>query len=66
MATNIGMDERLLAEAQRIGKQPTKKATVNEALAEYIKHRKRLKSLELIGKVDFNSRYNYKKARRQG
>jgi Arc/MetJ family transcription regulator len=65
MATNLGIDERLLAEAQRLGNQPTKKATVNQALTEYIKRRKRLKSLELIGKVDFDPRYDYKKSRRR-
>jgi Arc/MetJ family transcription regulator len=65
MATNLGIDERLLAEAQRLGQQPTKKATVNEALTEYIKRRRRLKSLELIGKINFDPRYDYKKSRRR-
>jgi Arc/MetJ family transcription regulator len=65
MATNLGIDERLLAEAQRLGKQPTKKATVNDALTEYIKRRKRLKSLDLIGKIEFDPRYDYKKSRRR-
>jgi Arc/MetJ family transcription regulator len=65
MATNLGIDERLLAEAQRLGKQPTKKATVNDALTEYIKRRKRLKSLDLIGKIEFDPRYHYKKSRRR-
>jgi Arc/MetJ family transcription regulator len=65
MATNRGIDERLLAEAQHLGGQPTKKATVNEALTEYIKRRRRLKSLKLVGKIDFDARYDYKKSRRR-
>jgi Arc/MetJ family transcription regulator len=65
MATNLGIDERLLAEAQRLGGHATKKATVNQALAHYIKQRKRLKSLDLIGKVEFDPNYDYKAARRR-
>ena len=65
MATNLGIDEHLLAEAQRLGGHATKKATVNQALAQYIKQRKRLKSLDLIGKVEFDPNYNYKRARRR-
>lgn len=65
MATNLGIDEQLLAEAQRLGGHATKKATVNQALAQYIKQRKRLKSLDLIGKVDFDPNYIYKRARRR-
>ena len=65
MATNLGIDEKLLEDAVRIGKQRTKKATVNEALREYIDRRKRLKVLELFGKVDFDPQYDYKAERRK-
>jgi Arc/MetJ family transcription regulator len=65
MATNLGIDEQLLAEAQRLGGHATKKATVNQALAQYIKQRKRLKSLDLIGKIEFDPKYDYKKSRRR-
>jgi Arc/MetJ family transcription regulator len=65
MATNLGIDEKLLAEAHDLGGHKSKKATVNEALEEYIKYRKRLKSLELIGKIDFDPRHDYKARRRK-
>ena len=65
MATNLAIDDRLLQEAQRIGGQRTKKATVTEALQEYIQHRKQAKILELFGTVDFDLKYNYKKQRRK-
>jgi Arc/MetJ family transcription regulator len=65
MATNLGIDEKLLEDARRIGKQRTKKATVNEALREYIDRRKRLKILDLFGKVDFDPQYDYKAERRK-
>ena len=65
MATNLAIDDRLLQEAQRIGGQRTKKATVTEALQEYIQHRKQAKILELFGTVAFDPKYNYKKQRRK-
>ena len=65
MATNLAIDDRLLEEAQRIGGQRTKKATVNEALQEYIQRRKQEKILKVFGTVDFDPKYNYKKQRRR-
>jgi Arc/MetJ family transcription regulator len=61
--TNLAIDDRLLDEAQRIGGHRTKKATVTEALEEYIQRRKQARILELFGKVDFDPKYNYKKQR---
>ena len=65
MATNLAIDDRLLNEAQRIGGHRTKKATVTEALQEYIQHRKQAKILELFGTVEFDQKYDYKKQRRK-
>ncbi len=65
MATNLAIDDKLLREAVRLGKQRTKKATVNEALREYVQRRKRLKALELFGGVDFDPRYDYKAERKK-
>ncbi len=65
MATNLGIDETLLREAVRVGRQQTKKATVNEALREYIDRRKRLKAIKLFGKIDFDPEHDYKAQRRK-
>lgn len=65
MATNLAIDDQLLEEAQRVGGHRTKKATVTEALQEYIQHRKQAKILELFGSVDFDPKYDYKKQRRR-
>lgn len=65
MATNLAIDDALLAEALRVGGHRTKKDTVNEALAEYIQHRKQAKVVELFGKIDFDPTYQYKKQRRR-
>ena len=63
MPTNLAIDDHLLAEAQRIGGHRTKKATVTEALEEYIQRRKQARILELFGTVPFDPKYNYKKQR---
>ncbi|HMM56892.1 MAG: type II toxin-antitoxin system VapB family antitoxin [Xanthomonadales bacterium PRO7] len=64
MATNLAIDEHLLEQALRAGGHRTKKATVNEALAEYIRRRQQLGVVALFGKVDIDPRYDYKKQRR--
>lgn len=63
MPTNLAIDDQLLDEAQRIGGHRTKKATVTEALEEYIQRRKQARILELFGTVQFDAKYNYKKQR---
>ena len=65
MPTNLALDDRLLEEAQRIGGHRTKKATVTEALQEYIQRRKQAKIVDLFGTVEFDSKYDYKKQRRK-
>jgi Arc/MetJ family transcription regulator len=65
MATNLGIDDRLLREAQAIGGQRTKKDTVNEALREYIEHRKQLEILKLFGKIEYDADYDYKQQRKR-
>lgn len=63
MPTNLALDDRLLNEALRLGGHRTKKATVTEALEEYIQRRKQLGILELFGTIDYYPDYDYKKAR---
>jgi hypothetical protein len=65
MTTNLALDDQLLDEALRIGGHRTKKATVNEALAEYIQHRQQAKVIDLFGTLDFERGYDYKKQRRR-
>jgi Arc/MetJ family transcription regulator len=64
MATNLGIDERLLRDAQKQGKHKTKRETVDDALREYIARRRRREILRLAGKVSWNPRYDYKKDRK--
>jgi hypothetical protein len=63
MATNLAIDDKLIIEAQEIGGARTKKATVTEALKEYIQRRKQVQIISLFGKVDYDLDYDYKKTR---
>ena len=65
MATNLGIDEKLLNQAQKLGGQKTKKATVNEALRGYIQRLQQLKAIEIFGTIDFDPAYDYKRERRR-
>ncbi len=63
LATHLAIDQELLAEALEIGQLPTKKATVNEALLEFIQRRKQLRILELFGTIEYDPGYDYRQDR---
>ncbi|MDR1957391.1 MAG: type II toxin-antitoxin system VapB family antitoxin, partial [Treponema sp.] len=52
MATNLALDDTLLKTALEIGGLKTKRETVNLALDEFIKRRKRQEVIELFGTID--------------
>lgn len=64
MPTNLAIDDRLLEEAQKIGRHRTKRETVTAALEEYIQHRKQQEILSLFGKIDYARGYDYKLERK--
>ena len=61
--TNLDIDDRLISEAQKLGRHRTKKETVTAALDEYIRRRKQRAVLKLFGTIDFDPAYDYKKER---
>jgi hypothetical protein len=63
MPSNLAIDDRLLAEAQKVGQHSTKRETVTAALKEYISHRKQQKLLSLFGTIDYDPAYDYKRER---
>ena len=63
MATNLAIDQDLLARALRIGGEKTKKATVNKALREFVARREQQGLLELFGTLDWDESYDYKRER---
>ena len=65
MATNLALDDRLLTAAQKAGGHRTKKATVTEALEEYIQRRQQREVVELFGRIDYDPRHDHKKQRRR-
>ena len=65
MATNLAIDEALLDEALRLSGHTTKRATVNEALHEYVLRRKQGEVVKLFGKIDIDPDYDYKQQRRR-
>jgi hypothetical protein len=64
MPTNLAIDDRLIQEAQKLGRHRTKKETVTAALDEYIRHRKQQQVISLFGTIDYDPDYDYKRARR--
>ena len=65
MATNLAIDDRLLDEALKVGGHRTKKATVTEALEEYVRRRRQQQIVELFGTIEFDPAYDEKKQRRR-
>ena len=64
MATNLALDDRLIEQAQQIGKHRSKKAAVTAALEEYVRRRKRVGIIEMFGKVPYDPAYDYKERRK--
>jgi Arc/MetJ family transcription regulator len=65
VATNLQIDDRLLNKALKIGGQRTKKATVTQALEEYIRRREQMRVVQAFGTIDFDPSYDYKTQRKR-
>ena len=58
MATNLQIDGALLEAAQQAGGFKTKRETVNQALADYVRRRGQVRVRELFGKIDLHPGFN--------
>jgi len=65
MATNLHIDEKMLAKAVEVGGHKTKKQAVTDALEEYIRHREQMTITELFGTVDYYPDYEPRQGRRK-
>jgi Arc/MetJ family transcription regulator len=65
MATNLALDDKLIAEAVKAGNHRTKREAVTAALQEYVKLKRRLGLLKMAGQVDYDPAYDYKAERRR-
>jgi Arc/MetJ family transcription regulator len=63
MATNLSLDPKLIEQAVKVGGERTKKAAVTRALEEYIARRKQKHLLNLMGKLEWDSSFDYKAER---
>ena len=63
MATNLAIDPALIERALELSGEQTKKAAVTKALREFIARREQKQLLELFGKLDWQTGYDYKKER---
>jgi hypothetical protein len=60
MATNLSIDPELIDRALEVSGERTKKAAVTKALQEFIARRQQKRVLELVGKLEWDPRFNYK------
>ncbi len=65
MPTNLDLNDRLILEAQKLGGFKSKKQAVNAALSEFVRRHRQAGIIKLFGTVDFDPRWDYKKARRR-
>jgi hypothetical protein len=63
MATNLSIDPELIERALELSGERTKKAAVTKALQEFIARRRQKRLLELMGKLEWDSSYDYKAER---
>lgn len=63
MATNLSIDPELIERALEVSGERTKKAAVTKALQEFVARRRQKRLLDLMGKLEWESSYDYKAER---
>ncbi len=63
MATNLSIDPDLIDRALAVSGERTKKAAVTKALQEFIARREQKALLDLFGKLEWDTDYDYKSER---
>jgi hypothetical protein len=63
MATNLSLDPELIEQALKVSGERTKKAAVTRALEEFIARRKQKRLLDLMGKLEWDTAFDYKAER---
>lgn len=63
MATNLSLDPDLIDRALKVSGERTKKAAVTRALEEFIARRKQKRLIDLMGKLEWDSSFDYKAER---
>ena len=63
MATNLSLDPALIDRAVEVSGERTKKAAVTRALQEFIARRGQKRLIELMGKLEWDTSFDYKAER---
>lgn len=63
MATNLSIDPKLIERTLEVSGERTKKAAVTKALEEFIARRRQKRLLELMGKLEWDTSFDYKAER---
>lgn len=63
MATNLSLDPKLIERALELSGEKTKKAAVTRALEEFIARRRQKSLVDLMGKLEWDRSFDYKKER---
>jgi hypothetical protein len=66
MATNLSLDPKLIEQAVKVSGERTKKAAVTRALEEFIARRRQKHLLDLMGKLEWDTEFDYKAERSRG
>lgn len=60
MATNLDIDPKLIEAALEVSGERSKKAAVTKALKEFVARRRQKRLLELMGKLEWDTSFDYK------
>jgi len=60
MATNLSLDPKLIEQALKVSGERTKKAAVTRALEEFIARRKQKHLRDLMGRLEWDTEFDYK------
>jgi hypothetical protein len=63
MATNLSIDPALIDEVLALSGEKTKRAAVTQALEEYVARRRQKRLLDLMGKLEWEPGFDYKRER---
>ena len=63
MATNLALDPALIDRAVAVSGEPSKKAAVTLALREFIARREQRRIAELLGRLEWDDRFDIKAER---
>lgn len=63
MTTDLSLDPALIEQALKVSGERTEKVAVTKALEEFIARRRQKRLLDVIGKLEWDSSFDYKSER---